>query len=507
MNKLAKELLESKIENEEDLNCFKRKLARKLKLPTISNITLLEAYHKIPLSKRREKLKFLLIKKRVRSLSGVAIVSVLTKEYPCPGKCIYCPTEKGMPKSYLSNEPAVMRAILNQFDPYKQTASRIRALRASGHNTDKIELIVIGGTWSCLPKRYQSHFIKRCFDACNGKTSRTLLEAQRKNEKGRQRIIGLTLETRPDYIDKEEVAFMRKLGATRIEMGVQIIDDNILDLNKRGHKREDIIRATKLLKEAGFKICYHLMPNLYGSTVEKDIKLFKEVFENEKFRPDMIKIYPCAIIKGTALYRKWKKKEYFPYTEKELIYLLKEIKKSVPLYCRIQRLIRDIPSQSIVEGPSKISNMRQIIEKESKEEGWKCKCIRCREVKEEYNQKEKLLLFREDYKASGKKEIFLSFESEERKLYALLRLRIEEVGIIREVHTYGLLNSLYKEKSILSPQHKGLGKKLVKKAEDIAKKEFNCKEILVISGVGVRGYYRKLGYRLNKGYMAKKLDL
>ncbi|MDD4353960.1 MAG: tRNA uridine(34) 5-carboxymethylaminomethyl modification radical SAM/GNAT enzyme Elp3, partial [Candidatus Nanoarchaeia archaeon] len=488
MKKLIDELIKSKIETLQDLDGFKRHIAKKLRLPTISNVDLIKAYHKIPLSKRSKILENLLIKKRVRSISGVAVVSVLTKAYPCPGRCIYCPTEKGMPKSYLSNEPAVMRAILNHFDPYKQTSSRLKALKLAGHNTDKVELIVIGGTWSYLPRRYQSWFIKRCFEACNEKKDRTLLLSQKRNEKAKHRIVGLTLETRPDYIDKNEINFMRKLGATRVELGVQSTYDGVLELNKRGHGKKEIITATRLLKKAGFKICYHLMPNLYGSSIEKDLNMFKEIFESEDFKPDLIKIYPCAIIKGTGLYKKWKEGEYSPYTERELIDLLKEIKKVIPRYCRIQRLIRDIPSYSIETGPAKISNMRQILEKEAKKEGWKCKCIRCREIKEDYDKKEKLFLFRENYDASLGKEIFLSYENKnQEKLYSLLRLRIEkDSAIIREIHTYGQLHSLLRNKKEVSPQHKGLGKKLIKEAEKITKKEFKINKISVISGIGVR---------------------
>lgn len=505
MKKIIDELIKSKIETKKDLDSFRRSLAKRLGISFVSNINLLKAYHKIPLSKRNMELKKLLIKKKIRSLSGVAVVSVLTKSYPCPGRCIYCPTEKGIPKSYLSNEPAVMRAVLNDFDPYRQTFSRINSLKIAGHNTDKIELIVIGGTWSYLPKRYQSWFIKRCFEACNKKKDKTLLEAQKRNEKSKHRIIGLTLETRPDYIDKKEINFMRKLGATRVELGIQTVFDDILRLNKRDHKRKEIINATKLLKNAGFKICYHLMPNLYGSNIKKDFEMFKEIFENPDFKPDLIKIYPCAIIKKTELYRKWKEKKYSPYTERELIDLLKDIKKVIPRYCRIQRLIRDIPSQSIEIGPAKISNMRQFIEKEAKEEGWKCKCIRCREIKENYDKDEKLFLFRQNYSASQGEEIFLSFENKDQeKLYSLLRLRIEkDFAIIREIHTYGQLHSLIKNKKEISPQHKGLGKKLIKEAERIVKREFKINKIFVISGVGAREYYRNLGYKLEDTYMVK----
>ena len=465
----------------------------------ISNIALLKAYRDF--GKTDEKIENILRKRLVRSLSGVVIVSVLTKPYPCPGKCLYCPTEKGMPKSYLSNEPAVMRAILNEFDPAKQVLNRLASLYAQGHNTDKIDLIIIGGTWSYFPKKYKEWFIKKCFEAANQRTSKTLEQAQKLNEKSKHRIIGITIETRPDYITKREVLHLRDLGVTRVELGVQSIYEDVLKLNLRQSGTEDIVKATKLLKEAGFKVCYHMMPNLPGSDLKKDEEMFKTIFNDERFQPDLLKIYTCAVLKEAPLYKLWKEKKYKPYTEKQLIGLLIKIKRFVPYYCRIQRLTRDIPSQSIVAGPAKISNMRQVLKKQK---GFACKCIRCREVRGDYRPKEKLYLFKQEYKASGGKEIFLSYENKTKtRLYSLLRLRVLNDAIIREVHTYGQLHPL--NKSAVSPQHKGLGKKLVKEAEKIATK-LGFKKIAVISGVGAREYYRRLGYRLKNTYMVKPLS-
>lgn len=526
-----KELIKNRTETLSDLALIKRKIAKKYKVPCLSNIELLKEYHKLIENRKLDirksqikKLKELLRIRRIRSLSGIAVVSVLTKPYPCPGKCIYCPTQKGIPKSYLDNEPAVMRAVLTKFNPYLQVQTRLKSLEMTGHPTDKIELIIIGGTWSFLKKNYQTWFIKKCFEACNKKTSRNLKQAQKRNEKAKHRIIGITIETRPDYINKKEIKRLRKLGVTRVELGVQNIYDDVLKLNRRGHKIKDTILATKLLKDAGFKICYHLMPNLPGSNLKKDEKTFDEIFQNPDFQPDLLKIYPLAVLKEAPLYNWWKKKKYRPYKDKELMELLKRIKKKIPYYCRIQRLQRDIPAQSIVVGPLKISNLRQILAKESKKEGWQCKCIRCREIREKYNPKEKLELFREDYDASDGREIFLSFENKNRqKLYSLLRLRIpsqvlnnrkhfllvlENSAIIREIHTYGFLHSLnYKKRiSVISPQHKGLGKKLIKEAEKIIKKEFALKKMSVISGVGARKYFRKLGYKLKNTYMIKRLN-
>ena len=441
----------------EYLSRLKRKASKKFGLPNPTNIELLKTYRQMVKHKKiktNEEIEKLLITKNIRTLSGVAIIAVLTKPYPCPGTCKFCPNEKGMPKSYLSNEPAVMRAILTDFHPYKQVAARLRSLEATGHKTDKIELIVMGGTFSYLPKQYQTWFIKECFRACNsrwlhsgdspvepkckpfakrlhsptGLWSQRLSQLQKQNEKAKHRIVGLTLETRPDYINEKEILRMRKLGATRVELGVQSIYDDILKLNKRGHTVAATIKATKLLKEAGFKINYHMMPDLPGSSYAKDLRMFKELFSNPDFQPDMLKIYPCVVVKNAPIYKWLKTGKYKPYSDKKLLELLTEIKKIIPYYIRITRLIRDIPSTSIVAG-NKVSNLRQVLKKKSEEEGWQCKCIRCREVRNNNIPPNKrgwgVKLFRQDYDASDGKEIFLSFEDRERKnLYSLLRLRI-----------------------------------------------------------------------------------
>ena len=521
---ILKKILRGGVKSQKDLDSLKRKAAKALKGRVLSNADLILAYRKLRGAgeiRESESLERLLRIRKIRTLSGIAVVSVLTKPFPCPGNCLYCPTQKGIPKSYLDNEPAVMRAVLNKFDPYLQTKTRLQSLRNIGHPTDKIELIVIGGTWSFLPKNYQTWFIKRCFDACNKKESKNLERAQRLNEKTKNRIIGITLETRPDFITETEIKRMRKLGATRVEIGVQSLYNDILKINRRGHKIDAVIKATKLLKDAGLKVCYHMMPNLPGANISRDKEMFLELWRFPDFRPDLLKIYPCALLKESPLYNLWLKKKYKPYGEKQLINLLKEIKKDIPYYCRIQRLVRDIPSPSIVAGPTKISNLRQILAKEAREEGWQCKCIRCREVREKSNPKERLFLSREDYTASEGKEIFLSLESKRRdKLYSLLRLRLpsqaferqrhfisalRDSAIIREVHTYGELVPISRKQKIAA-QHKSLGKKLIKEAEKIAKEEFGLNKIAVISGIGAKNYYRKLGYKLNGGYMVKILD-
>ena len=518
---LIKELIKKKVQDQNALNELKRKIAKEFKIPCPSNIDLLKAYHELLREKRVKRSQILenLLKTRpIRSLSGIVNVSVLTKPYPCPGKCIFCPTEKGFPKSYLAGEPAADRAKALNFDPFLQTKKRIKMLKDQGHPTDKIELRIIGGTWSAYSKQYQSWFIKRCFDACNDQKSSSLIKAQRKNEKSKNRIVGISIETRPDFITKKEVLRLRKLGVTMVELGVQTVFDDVLKKCQTNLTAKTIAQATKLLKDAGFKILYQVMPNLPGSDIKKDLKSFEIIFEDEKFSPDWLKIYPCLICKNSQLYEWWKKGKYKPYSERELINLLIQIKKRLPYWIRLTRLFRDIPVQKIVAG-CKISNLREVVKKEIEKRNLTCHCIRCREVREKYNPREKIYLFREDYWASNGKEIFLSFENKKRKkLFSYLRLRVpsfyfskkphfikvlDGTAIIRELQTLGLQVPISEKK--LAPQHRGFGKKLVKKAEKIAKEEFGLKKIAVISGIGVRQYYRKLGYRLKETYMIKKI--
>lgn len=521
---IIKELVRSRIKNSDDLARLKRKMAKIYKSGCPDNISLLKTYHELVEKKKIKKLPIaenMLKTRPVRSLSGIVNISVLTKPYPCPGKCIYCPIEKNIPKSYVSGEPAVERAKRLKYNPYLQVKKRIEMLEMEGHSADKVELRTVGGTWSYYPKKYQKWFIKRCFDACNQKNAENIEEAQRLNERAKYRIIGLSVETRPDFINEKEIKWLRELGATMVELGVQSIYDDVLKLNKRGHTIKETISATKLLKDAGFKILYQMMPNLFGSDLKRDEKVFKELFKNQDFQPDLLKIYPCALLKSAPLYRQYKNKKYRPYSEKQLIKLIKAIKKNIPYYTRIQRITRDIPGNQIIAGPAKISNLRQILANNMRREDWYCKCIRCREVKDSYDPKEKLYLFRQDYFASDGKEIFLSYENKNRtKLYSLLRIRIpskdyilpilKNSAIIRELHTFGSLQPIEKRGdrvSSNSAQHRGLGKKLIKKAEKIAFREFKTRNIAVISGIGAREYYKKLGYKLNNGYMVKTSNL
>ncbi len=550
MQEAIKELLENydrNIKSRNDLEAVKRKLCRRYRLTAILNVDILEEYRRLLAAKKivaRPSLEKILRKRTVRTLSGIAPVAVLTKPYPCPGTCVYCPHEADVPTSYLSNEPAVMRAIRCGYDPYKQVVSRLKALEENGHEPTKIEIIVIGGTWSYLPKKYKYWYILNCFKAANDyqklrqtklktgqkksnfpvklsfpalsssyakpwllKSLRVALAAeQKRNEAAVYKIIGLTLETRPDYINEDELKEMRRLGCTRVEIGVQIIDDRILKLNRRGHGVKEIAAATRLLKQYGFKVTYHVMPTLPGATPAKDLFLFKKLFSDARFQPDQIKFYPTVVTKGSLLYKWYKQGKYKPYSDKVLQNLIAKCKAAVPSYVRIIRLIRDIPAESIVAG-NKITNLRQVM----KARGVECVCVRCREVKDGRIKAGWRLNVRE-YPASGGREYFLSADSRDgRTLYGFCRLRLDEAGpvapaLVRELHVYGELVPVGGGAKV---QHSGLGKKLLKAAETLAEAA-GAGKIAVISGVGVRSYYKKLGYNLNNTYMvkniAKKID-
>jgi len=525
MVEAIKELLKDygrKIQNHNDLEAYKRLICKKYKLASILNSDILKEYRQLVKTTTGPtvgKLERILRKRAIRTLSGIAPVAVLTKPFPCPGRCAYCPHESDVPTSYLSNEPAVMRAIRCSYNPYKQVALRLRALENNGHEPTKIEIIVIGGTWSYLPIKYKYWYILNCFKAANDYQKKKLnLQAlypqnlslinlqqllkkeQKKNELAEYKIIGLTLETRPDYINDQELLEMRNLGCTRVEIGVQVVDDKILKLNKRGHGVKAITEATQLLKQYGFKVTYHLMPALPGSTPTKDLVLFKKLFNDERFQPDQIKFYPTVVTRGSLLYRWYRSGKYKPYSDQTLQNLIVKCKAVVPPYVRIIRLIRDIPEESIVAG-NKITNLRQIMQAR----GVKCNCIRCREVKSGVIKNNGQLDILQ-YQSSGGTEYFISADSPDKKvLYGFCRLRLDSSSpvasaIVRELHVYGELVSVGAMKKV---QHSGLGKALLNKAEEIVRAH-KLPNISIISGIGVRGYYKKLGYRLHGNYMVKK---
>lgn len=446
-----------------------------------------------------------------RTASGVAVVAVMTSPFPCPhGKCSYCPggVENNSAQSYTGREPAALRAAQHNFDPYRQTRARIEQLQEIGHPTDKVDLIIMGGTFTARDRSYQESFIKGCLDAMNGSVSPTLEEAQRINETARSRCIGLTVETRPDYFYQEQIDFSMHLGATRVELGVQILDDDILAGVKRGHGIAEVVKSTELTKKAGLKAVYHFMPGLPGATPERDYESFRLAFSDERFMPDMLKIYPTLVVKGTELYEMWKRGEYTPYSLEETIDLLARVKSEIiPPWVRIQRIQRDIPAPLIEAGVKK-SNLRNLVQDRLKEEGKKCRCIRCREIGRadsvdirDINPETSELLIRE-YRASGGLERFISYEVSDR-IIAFLRLRLDDNATVRELKVFGSLVPISEHNS-RGVQHRGFGERLLAKAEEMSA-DMGYDRIRVTSGIGVRGYYRMNGYSLEAPYMVKNL--
>lgn len=451
--------------------------------------------------------------KPMRTLSGVSVVTVLTKPYPCPGKCVFCPTDVRMPKSYLPDEPGAMRALQHEFDPYDQVRSRLDTLEALGHPSDKIELLVLGGTWSSYKRDYQEEFIKRMFDAINEGDLPTLAEAQRFNETAPHRSVGLAIETRPDHVTRDEIAWLRYLGVTKVQLGAQSFDDHILEINKRGHTASETRRATDLLRAAGFKIVLHWMPNLLGATAESDREDFAKLWEG--YCPDELKIYPTQLLENAELYLNWQRGEYHPYSTEELVELLADLKLNIPEYCRVNRVIRDIPSTNVVEG-NKRTSLRMDVHEVMKARGQSCHCVRCREVKDRIVDVDQLELKDFPYITDYAEEHFLSFVTPEDKLVGFLRLSLpcgnspatglkdlSGAAIVREVHVYGQSLEMGEEQSGAA-QHIGLGTRLLKYAEDLARRE-DYSRMAVIAAVGTRGYYAGRGYSLGDTYMVKDI--
>jgi elongator complex protein 3 len=448
-------------------------------------------------------------KKPTRTISGVAPLAVMVPPRKCPhGACIYCPTFSNSPQSYTPESPAVLRALSTNYDPQKQIESRLKSLEIMHHPTDKIELIIMGGTFLAFPKKFQFDFIKKCYDALNGCKSRNLEHAKKINETAQHRCVALCIETRPDYCSDSQIKDILSWGATRVEIGVQIVDDKIYKLVNRGHTVQDVVSATERLKRAGFKIGYHLMPGIPGSSPKKDLQMYKKVFSNSKFKPDQVKIYPCQVIKGSALEKWFYDRKFVPYDDKTTQELVIKMLKSTPRYVRVMRIMREIPKSFLVAGVLKI-DLRKEIEDYIRKNKIKIKEIRFREIgfalRDSREINTDLKIKKTNYSASNGKEIFLEGVNKDDLLFGLLRLRIEnKEAMVRELHVYGPALNLGEEGKL--SQHKGLGKKLMIEAEKIAKKS-HCKKIKVISGVGVREYYRNLGYELDKDgiYMEKNI--
>jgi len=505
-----------------DINRLKVKVCRKFKVRYPSNSELI----KLLKADERNKLLPILRLKPVRMISGVNVVTVMTKPWPCPKvePCIYCPggLASGTPQSYTGREPAALRGLQHGFDPYEQVRSRIGQLRAIGHEVSKIDLIILGGTFTAMPMDYRVNFVKRCLDSINGVKARSLQEAKVLAETSRIRNVGISVETRPDVIEEDQTNNLINSGVTRVELGVQTIYNDIYELVKRGHTVRDVDKATRILKDSGFKIVYHVMPNIFTS-YEKDLEMFEKLFFDERFKPDAIKIYPTLVLKGTNLYNMWRSGKYNPYPLAEIIDLIVEVKKMIPKWVRIQRIQRDIPSNLIVAGV-KVSNLRQLVYERLKQKGVKCRCIRCREVGHRMLKKcispvtddVKLMITRE--KTSKGEDVFISFEDPVNSiLVGYLRLRIpsekahrSEVSskpssIVRELHVFGTMVPVG-ERRLDAWQHKGYGRRLIAEAERVSVEEYDRKRVVILSALGTKRYYMRLGYSYDGAYMSKRLS-
>ena len=524
LRELIETIMQGPLPTCNDVNKAKMQVAAKYhleKLPSNSEII----QHLT--TRERTRLLPFLRRKTTRTISGVTVVAVMTKPYPCPQPepCAYCPggPKFGVPQSYTGHEPAAMRGQQNGYDPYLQVRSRIEQLQAIGHKVDKIELIVMGGTFPATPPDYQTWFIQRCLDAITEKESASLEEAKKSAETSKVRNVGITVETRPDWAKEPNVDSMLNMGVTRVELGVQNPSDQIYRKVGRTHTVKDVVDATRIMKDAGLKIVYHMMPGMPGSTPKKDLEAFRKIFTNPSFKPDMIKIYPCLVMEGTKVYDWHRKDTYKPYTTEEAASLIAQVKQTIPPWVRVMRVQRDIPSPLITAGVKK-SNLRQIVQQKLREQCLKCRCIRCREVGHRMQadgimpNPEKIKISTQKYEASEGDEIFISAEDKENDvLVGYLRLRVPSekahrpeivataCSIVRELHVYGPLVPVGK-RSAKAWQHKGYGSTLLAEAERLSKEDYNLKKILVISALGTKRYYARFGYQHDGAYMSKILE-
>jgi len=512
---------------------IRNNLTKEFKLTPPRNIELLEAYRELLEEGRIDDNTTIfnfLVKRKVRTESGIANITVLMKAYGCPGQCIYCPSQPKMPKSYFSKQPAMMRAVRNNFNCYKQMKTRLNGLKTQGHDISKIDVRTAGGTWGAYAHDYQEFFVKSIYFALNEGDGEfledeeatrlieesSLAELIEINETTKCRCVGLWVETRPDWIDPTEIKRLRRFGVTGIELGLQTTNDKVNEFNKRGHSLEQSIEATKMCRDAGLKICHHIMPNLPTSTPEIDLQTVSDLFEKDILQPDYIKVYPCMVLPYTKLAKMVEEDSsiHTPYSDQKLFDILVKIKSLVPRHCRIIRILRDFPSNLVLQG-TKTLNMRQILA----QKGVHCECIRCREIKGDTYDPTKVELRVEEYPANQGQEFFISLNSQEQdKLIGLCRLRLPEKGLdfipelkgaalIRELHVYGTqksLNNQSESRLKSKTQHKGYGKQLMQKAEEIASQN-GFTRVAVISAIGTREYYKKLGYELEGDYMVKSI--
>jgi elongator complex protein 3 len=461
----------------------------------------------------------LLLVKPAKTASGVAVIAVMPKPYRCPhGRCIYCPggIEFNTPLSYTGTEPATKIAQRFSYDPYQQVHSKIEQLQSRGHDTGKTEVVVVGGTFPFMPGDYQREFAKSCYDALNGNKSLTLQQAIATNETADNRCVGFTVETKPDYCKESHIDLMLELGVTRIEIGIQSLNNKVYRLVNRGHTLDDVVYAFKIARDAGYKIVAHMMPGLPGSSSKKDIEDFRRLFKDDAFKPDMLKIYPTLVLENTGLFNMHRSGKYQAYSDEELVNVIVEAKKAVPEWVRIMRIQREIESKDIIAGPNS-GNLRQIVFKKLREQGYRCKCIRCREtgLQRRYPSEDEIILRRIDYSASKGSEIFLSYETKAgdtilgflrlRKVARPHRAELDGSAVVRELHIYGQAISIGISDRRDSYQHKGLGMRLLKEAERISKDDFGVDKIAIISAVGTRQYYKKFGYQQDGPYVSKEL--
>jgi elongator complex protein 3 len=507
----------------DDVNRAKTQAAAKHQLNRIpSNAEIIAAMNV------KEKLHLLPIlrRKATRTISGVTVIAVMTKPNPCPQPeaCAYCPggPAQNVPQSYTGHEPAAMRGKQNDYDPYLQVKSRIQQLTAIGHRVDKVELIIMGGTFPSTQSEYQKWFIQRSLDAITDKASADLEEAKANAETSRIRNVGITVETRPDWCKEKHVDAMLDRGVTRVEIGVQNPNDKIYRLVGRTHTVADVTEATRIAKDAGLKIVYHLMPGMPGSNHAEDFEAFKRVFTDPAFKPDMIKIYPCLVIKGTKAHEWYLKGEYTPYSTEAATDLIAEVKQIIPPWVRVMRVQRDIPAQLIFAGVKK-SNLRQLVQQKLVKNNRKCGCIRCREVGHRMAVNnvlpalDNVRILSNCYDASEGQEIFISAEDPENNvLIGYLRLRVPSskahrpeikatpAAVVRELHVYGPLVPVGKHLS-KAWQHKGHGSILLSEAERVANEEYGLRKLLVISALGTKQYYKRFGYSRDGIYVSKML--
>ena len=524
-------LMEGGIQSKDDVHRTKVKLARKYSLDKIpADADVLSAAP----PDARERLTPLLRTKAVREASGVVTIAAMTSPDKCPhGKCLYCPggVERNSPQSYTGKEPAAMRGSNYGYDGYAEVKGRLEQLHVCGHPTDKVDLIIMGGTFPARPLEYQLRFITGCYDALNGDPPHskddecgptgmeaTLRKSVDRNETAPARCIGLTIETRPDWCQKEHIDRMLSFGTTRVELGVQSLSDEALGKMMRGHGVRETMMATQLARDAGFKVGYHMMPGFPFVGMEEDKKHYIRLFEDEGLKPDMLKLYPTLVMEGTGLHELWTKGEYKPLSTEAAVELLSEVKSVFPPWVRVQRIQRDIPAQLIGDGVKK-SNLRQLVKKRMAEKGLTCRCIRCREVGHlgmKLHDGCDIALKRCSYEAAGGTEEFISLETDKDALAGYLRLRRPSPlahrpelsggtsAIVRELRVLGEMAPLNSRPDDRW-QHRGLGARLLVEAERIALDDWGMERLLVNSGAGARGYYRKTGYAMVGPYMAKRL--